>query len=334
MESLLLLGADGDSAEVTPCLQPKRKMSLYSCEMCGTEEAKYKCPRCMKYSCSLPCVKKHKMDAACSGVRDKTAFVSLNRFSDLHLLSDYRFLEDTGRVADRSSRDAKLPRKTSNKFLNSLRSRARKHGINLRILPVGFSKRRANSTFYHKKQQRFYWHLKLLFPHCQAEYIERRVPDNRTLNEILKKYIDPTESDPTIRQRLKEYVRSPEDVKVFMVAEEKGGAKRYLPLDADQSLQQNLHGKTVIEFPALCVTLKDFSKDCAGKTRKGPSASSLIEREDCEDGGGVGLFSPIKPLQEESAHPLHGILYPVTTSMYSIVPEGATSRSPLHFTSL
>lgn len=36
---------------------------------------------------SLLCVKKHKLALSCSGVRDKTAFVSVTEFTDLNLLS-------------------------------------------------------------------------------------------------------------------------------------------------------------------------------------------------------------------------------------------------------
>ncbi|KAM3914179.1 box C/D snoRNA protein 1 [Leptodactylus fuscus] len=265
MDALLVpdtLGIGVSSEELEYTVRPKRKMSLYSCETCGNEEAKYKCPRCLKYSCSLPCVKKHKVDVTCSGVRDKTAFVPLSTFGDLHLLSDYRFLEDASRVADAAMRDVMLPRQTTNKFVNFLKNRARRQGINLKVMPLGFSKRKANSTFFNKKEQRFFWHLKLQFPQSQAEYTEKRVPDNKTLNEILKTYIDPTESDPTIRQRLKEYVRSPSDVKVFMVAERKApGPDRYYALDSSKSLLENLRNKTVIEYPTLYVALKDFTKD-------------------------------------------------------------------------
>ncbi|XP_069837662.1 box C/D snoRNA protein 1 [Dendropsophus ebraccatus] len=278
MEALLVsdtLGMGKSSEEWEHTVRPKRKMSLYSCETCGNEEAKYKCPRCLKFSCSLPCVKKHKVDVTCSGVRDKTAFVPLNTFGDIHLLSDYRFLEDAGRVADAALRDALIPRQTTNKFLNYLKNRARRQGIDLKLLPVGFSKRKANTTFFHKKEQRFYWHLKLQFPQSQAEYTEKRVPENKTLNEILKKYIDPAESDPTIRQRLKEYVRSPADVKVFMVAEKKApGPVRYYEMDANKTLQQNLTNKTILEYPTLHLTLKDFTEGIVRVDQEiGPSPS-------------------------------------------------------------
>ncbi|XP_073499653.1 box C/D snoRNA protein 1 [Phyllobates terribilis] len=262
MEGLLVPGAFGTEGKWELTVRPKRKMSGYSCETCGSDEAKYKCPLCLKYSCSLPCVKKHKVDVACSGVRDKTAFVPLSTFSDLHLLSDYRFLEDAGRVADAAMRDAMLTRQSTAKFLNYMKNRARKQDIDLRLLPIGFSKRKANSTFFHKKEQRFYWQLQLQFPQSQAEYTEKRVPDSKTLNEILKTYIDPAESDPIIRQRLREYMKSPSDVKVLMMAERKApGPDRYYELDSSKSLLENLRHKTVIEYPTLYVALKDFTKD-------------------------------------------------------------------------
>lgn len=161
----------GESSQRAAC---GRKMALQRCETCGEEEAKYRCPRCMKYSCSLLCVKKHKLALSCSGVRDKTAFVSVTEFTDLNLLSDYRFLEDVGRAADAAARDLSVHRPATNKFINYLRNRARRHNINLKTLPIGFTKRKENSTIFNKKEQKFYWHLKLVFPHCHAEYILKR----------------------------------------------------------------------------------------------------------------------------------------------------------------
>lgn len=95
---------------------------------------------------SLQCVKKHKEDSGCSGIRNKTAFVPVSQFDEMALLSgeslsydtvfsrnqqrdtsvrpcvcldrtwtsDYRFLEDTGRFADGATRDKliRTPRST------------------------------------------------------------------------------------------------------------------------------------------------------------------------------------------------------------------------------
>uniref|UniRef100_K7G5G2 Box C/D snoRNA protein 1 n=1 Tax=Pelodiscus sinensis TaxID=13735 RepID=K7G5G2_PELSI len=233
------------------------------CETCSGEEAKYKCPRCMKYSCSLVCVKKHKTALSCNGIRDKAAFVSINEFSELNLLSDYCFLEDVGRMADGAVRDISLHRPTTNKSINYLRNRARKHNIYLKTLPIGFTKRRENTTTFNKKEQRFYWHLKLIFPQSHAEYIVKRVSDDKILGEILKPYIDPEESDPVVRQKLKIYTMSPpSDIQILMKIENRQhNSVSYDELDTSKSLRDNLKDKVVIEYPTLLVVLKKFKND-------------------------------------------------------------------------
>ncbi|XP_064228239.1 box C/D snoRNA protein 1 isoform X5 [Aotus nancymaae] len=240
----------------------KRKLAMSRCETCGTEEAKYRCPRCMRYSCSLPCVKKHKTELTCNGVRDKTAYISIQQFTEMNLLSDYRFLEDVARTADHISRDAFLKRPISNKHMYFMKNRARRQGINLKLLPNGFTKRKENSTFFDKKKQQFCWHVKLQFPQSQAEYVEKRVPEDKTINEILKPYIDPEKSDPVIRQRLKAYVRSQTGVQILMKVEYmQQNFVRYYELDPYKSLLDNLRNKVIIEYPTLHVVLKGSNND-------------------------------------------------------------------------
>ena len=57
------------------------------CEVCGTKPFKYKCPGCFTKTCSLPCVKKHKVATSCDGKRDRAAYVSLKDFSERELLN-------------------------------------------------------------------------------------------------------------------------------------------------------------------------------------------------------------------------------------------------------
>ena len=60
------------------------------CEVCKETVFKYRCPRCLVKTCSLLCVNEHKLTSAgCNGQRDKTAFVSLDDFTDLNLLSGW-----------------------------------------------------------------------------------------------------------------------------------------------------------------------------------------------------------------------------------------------------
>uniref|UniRef100_A0ABI0NX03 Zinc finger HIT-type containing 6 n=1 Tax=Bos taurus TaxID=9913 RepID=A0ABI0NX03_BOVIN len=228
-----------EEPQINPSVGSKRKLAMSRCETCGTEEAKYRCPRCLRYSCSLPCVKKHKAELTCNGVRDKTAYVSIQQFTEMNLLSDYRFLEDVARTADHISRDAFLKRPISNKHMYFMKNRARKQGINLKLLPNGFTKRKENSTFFDKK-----------------------VPDDKTINEILRPYIDPEKSDPVIRQRLKAYICCQTGVQILMKVENmQQNLVRYYELDPDRSLLDNLRGKVILEYPTLHVVLKEYSND-------------------------------------------------------------------------
>ncbi|KAM4739130.1 box C/D snoRNA protein 1 [Anableps anableps] len=241
----------------------KRKISLSNCGVCGSEEAKYRCPACFTHTCSLLCVKKHKNDSGCSGVRNKTAFVTLSHFDEMTLLSDYRFLEDTGRFADGATRDNLIQAPRTTLKAKKLAAHARKMNITLRFLPVTFTKSKENSTFYLTKEKRFLWHLKLIFPQSSSEFSQRRVSDSQTLIQILTAYIHPTESDPVTRQKLKMYVHYQfDDVKIFMKAEgRKANSVRYHELDAEKSLRDNLSYKTIIEYPVLHVVLRDYWKD-------------------------------------------------------------------------
>lgn len=254
----------------------KRKISLTNCGVCGSVEAKYKCPGCLKHSCSLPCVRKHKEDSGCSGVRDKTAFVALSQFDEMNLLSDYRFLEDTGRMADSANRDKLVRAPTVTSRVKTLTTQARRMNITLRFLPVTFTKSRENSTIFVNKGKRFLWHLKLLFPQSESEFVEKRISDDRTLEQILTPYIHPTESEPVRRQKLKIYVRSPfSHVKVFMRAEgRKANSVRYQELDLTKSLRDNLRYKTVLEYPVLHVVLLERCQDYPLKGPAGAAASS------------------------------------------------------------
>ncbi|XP_022070658.2 box C/D snoRNA protein 1 [Acanthochromis polyacanthus] len=241
----------------------KRKISLSACGVCGSEEAKYKCPACLTHSCGLLCVKKHKEDSGCSGVRNKTAFVTLSHFDEMTLLSDYRFLEDTGRFADGANRDNLIRAPRTTVKAKTLVANARKMNITLRLLPVSFSRSRENSTVFLRKDKQFLWHLKLVFPQSSLEFSQRRVCDTQTLEQILTPYIHPTESEPVTRQKLKMYVHAPfDDVKIFMKAEgRKANSVRYHELNIHKSLRDNLSYKTLIEYPVLHVVLRDHWKD-------------------------------------------------------------------------
>ena len=104
---------------------------LGNCEVCDAKVSKYTCPRCEVKSCSLDCVNIHKIELECDGLRSKTLYKPLKKYSNLDLLSgkqmctpplvitrytsnpltylilDYRLLEDVSKLVTKYHRDVK-----------------------------------------------------------------------------------------------------------------------------------------------------------------------------------------------------------------------------------
>ncbi|KAK2150802.1 hypothetical protein LSH36_387g00041 [Paralvinella palmiformis] len=228
------------------------------CEMCGENPAKYKCPKCSIRTCSLPCVKHHKTERNCDGIRDKTKFVEVSKFTDIDLLSDYRFLEDAGRKADSANRDNFENRKRNNWQRTKLLRHCKRNNIRLMSMPYSMSKRQQNKSRVHYETQSIIWMMEWNFPNAEAKYFDT-FSDKCLLSTCLKKFIDPVESDPVIRHTLKPYVADGTDhVNVFMKVEGlQANCIRYYEFDKEKSLSDNLEGKLVVEFPTVYVVLSD-----------------------------------------------------------------------------
>ncbi|CAK7220280.1 Box C/D snoRNA accumulation [Sporothrix bragantina] len=64
------------------------------CSVCRTNPPRYKCPRCNLPYCSVPCNRRHRARAGCSGIRDVTVFVPRNRLCTAAGIDrDYNFLQ-------------------------------------------------------------------------------------------------------------------------------------------------------------------------------------------------------------------------------------------------
>lgn len=87
-----------EAKPVLPTLAPEVKFEDGKCGVCKAKDWKYKCPRCTIQTCSLPCIRIHKNETGCSGIRSQTHFVSLKEFDTNQLKSDFHFLENISRA--------------------------------------------------------------------------------------------------------------------------------------------------------------------------------------------------------------------------------------------
>ncbi|XP_022094605.1 box C/D snoRNA protein 1-like [Acanthaster planci] len=232
-----------------------------SCEICEQVKTKYTCPRCSVKTCSLHCVKRHKASTNCSGVRDKTAYVSVKDFTDRHLLSDYRFLEDVDRKAYSAITDDTPGWHPYKKKFNQLRNLCQSRSTSLKLLPPSFSRHKENTTWVNKRERVINWRVHWKFPQSDAEYIDKSVREDQTLFDILATHLDPVKGDPVHRQRLKRYCHQGfEELRLYMKVEGRpANSLRYHKLDLNAMLRENLSGKCLIEFPVIYVVLKEWA---------------------------------------------------------------------------
>jgi len=228
------------------------------CSLCQNH-AKYRCPRCALRTCSVDCVKAHKEVSGCTGIRDRTAYIALNKFTEMDLQSDYRLLEEAANVVDGSIRDKivkphRAPILPHN--LSHLQKLAWKRGrIGLQFLPEMFSKRKTNRTYI--KKGILHWTIGLEIPQGGISLLKHNVASSTLLKDLIHNVLQGlTDSE---KQKACALVNSAfNDLSVFLKAEKRpANDERYHRLDTDLSLEENLKEKHVIEFPTLWLSTQD-----------------------------------------------------------------------------
>ncbi|PNY00443.1 box C/D snoRNA protein 1 [Trifolium pratense] len=234
--------------------------TLTQCGECKSNPSKYKCPGCSIQSCSLPCVKAHKLRTGCTGKRNQTQFVHISKFNDSILLSaptrwiegmsgvvvlcltdtlDYNLLEEVKRVSEAASRmRSKLGMSTNFRLphhLKSLQNAARSRRTKLQFLPNGMSKREKNQSQY-----------------------DYRVDENTNFCSILEKHLKPGPWN----HPLKEFCDDQLDcLKLFIRKYPKGPKSPFKELDMKAPIKQQLENVVILEYPVVFVFLPSHSID-------------------------------------------------------------------------
>lgn len=157
-------------------------MSGDLCEVCHINKFKYKCPGCLKKTCSLDCSKKHKKDDSCTGQSyNPLQYVSSGtlksaddeKHENNHLVQrDYNFLTNIKRQLEIQKLDGKTKNKrtlhngNNNNNVNSGVKRARveeecsrviRRGVNCLLLPRGMQRSISNKSRWDKSLDLFVW---------------------------------------------------------------------------------------------------------------------------------------------------------------------------------
>ncbi|XP_063829842.1 box C/D snoRNA protein 1 [Ostrinia nubilalis] len=248
--------------------KPETASRLGDCEVCGKNKALYTCPKCEVKTCCLTCVRIHKKELECDGVRDRTKFIRMKNFTDTDLLSDYRLLEECARFVHSVKGDEKKKFTRTDKdlpiHLYKRRLAARSRGIVLQYLAQNFTRHITNTTHYHYKKNLIEWRVEWIFPNVDTEplkFVDDRCPETKKLSQLLDKYLNP-EALPFEGSKALTFYKAVgfKGVKVLLKAEKvRGSAKKFFELDTTETLAENLSGKCIVEFPIIFVVLKDHA---------------------------------------------------------------------------
>lgn len=123
---------------------------------------KYQCPRCAIRTCSLPCVKRHKLLSECSGKRDPAVYRKRKELATPQSFDqDFNFIAGVERSLERADQDAlnrgvaldaheqkgKRPAKGEHRLGVELE----RSGVQVRKAPVGMTRNKQNRTYWNQR---------------------------------------------------------------------------------------------------------------------------------------------------------------------------------------
>ncbi|BFZ58916.1 Box C/D snoRNA accumulation [Savitreella phatthalungensis] len=243
-------GEDGD--------ERVSKRQKTTCTVCGEDGGRYKCPRCSTVSCSLSCVRAHKSVDGCSGVRDRTSFVSKSAYTQAHFDSDYNFLTAVERTVDNALRHNHT---TTHRGRGNPTHQAERHraawirrcgddaGVTVVPVPSGLGRRKMNRSGWAGKQGCLRWTVEWVFVGSATE--------DKPITVVSASLLETT----VLAQALSPLLKQPHISAVLPTNRQPTLAIKHHPhpdadllaLTQEHTLAQALRGITVHEFPTIYV---------------------------------------------------------------------------------
>ncbi|OBZ90192.1 Box C/D snoRNA protein 1 [Choanephora cucurbitarum] len=240
------------------------------CQLCQLRDWIYTCPRCLIHTCSVECVKQHKQNSTCSGVRDKTSYVSLQKYTESNMMSDYTYLEDVSRQTDNFTRSRMevsrdLKSKNAESRARALAKSANQAGIHFSYLPIGMSRSKLNQTNYSKNHKQIFWSIEVNFcrNNKRERYLEHSYPSNKPFyaffeNLLLSENPQGRGSYATIRHQLSDFIDAGIDQFIVALKKEKAPRGHFVNVTSvlDALFRDVLKDEQIIEFPIFYIWLK------------------------------------------------------------------------------
>jgi hypothetical protein len=260
----------------------KIKKPKIFCEMCKSNEFKYKCPRCFIKTCSLNCVKQHKKEKNCSGQKDKfTLEKNVNNFTEKELVRDIKFLNEAIRETNCASKkvfnmtddEEKREKEKKNKYNRKCAKKFR--NVTLHCSPMIMKRFSENKSYIDYKNKKFFWTTKFIFNLPDGKKHEHIFKENfddsqYTLNDIIE-YLFKNKQEAEISTLMFLNTIKEEDLKNSQILFKlnlkdmdknhikgklvKLNKMHYEECDKSLLLKDILFGKDVLEYPEFYINM-------------------------------------------------------------------------------
>lgn len=234
---------------------------LGKCEVCNFNLAKYTCPKCEVRTCRLECLRIHKKELNCDGIRDKTKYIPLKKITEADLMSDYSFLESCTNYASARRTDKTKKFTMHNRSLPTPLMKLKKAAadserqIKLNFLLPNFDKHKTNTTHYDWTSKVIEWCIEWRFINANNKtIIDERCCETNLMTELITKYFDYRSTTSSLAEYRTNGLSS---VALLLKAEAiRKSQNRFYIMDMTKTLKENLRGKTIVEYPVIHVIFK------------------------------------------------------------------------------
>ena len=216
------------------------------CEICKKVIFKYRCPACEILTCSVSCVKQHKLNRGCSGVRPTSEFLLVQEMTDRTLIRDFAFLETTQNLVTRPVKGDKTSSTTAQKR-SALKKLCYERGIWLKTMPGVFARAKVNTSHVRRKTE-IWWRLEWRFSIATSPPLvltDIFVDEAVSIQELVARFFDNSWKIAPVKHQLVSLDNTPLDFFLASDAE--------VPLNPELGLKEILKGQVVLEFPVILV---------------------------------------------------------------------------------
>ncbi|EDO07091.2 uncharacterized protein BBOV_IV007350 [Babesia bovis T2Bo] len=228
------------------------------CCLCDSG-AKYRCPGCLRNTCSLTCVSAHKEKYGCSG-RKQPGYIPVSEMTTQTLTKDAAFLDEVSRAIESTSRAFVHRQVAANSVASKhvkptvLRKCCAERGIQMLSCPPVLSRHLNNYTIIRKNT--VFWTVEWYFHEFDLVVYEKRFSERSSLRQGIERIFLRALNNKE-KFAVPDHYRDLANLMALLPdLDTPITDRKYFTCDLDDSLRSNLEHSKINEYPRIFIILK------------------------------------------------------------------------------